>query len=180
MEDNILFYEFNLNKLVFQKKRKTYFIYEFDNFKTRNIKFKSVRMHIPFGIEKYNSKFILNLEFYDYDKNNYTYNQIMEIKNLELYFKDLLDKKISLSLKEDLENKTFCSSIKERKNSFLLRTHLKVQKKNIISEFKKKDKFIELNSLKNSYGQFQIELKSLWISKDQYGLVWVIKQGEII
>ena len=177
MDKNNKFYNFNLDKLNFQKKRKTYFIYEFENFKNKLINFKTVKLNIPFGVEFYNSKYILNIEYLN---NNFSHNQLIEIRKIEKYFEEIKETNISLHLKEDLENKVFCSSLNKRKDSFLFRTHLKVQKKNVISEFKKKNKLINYNNLKKNQGYFEIELKSLWISKDQYGLVWIIKNGEII
>jgi hypothetical protein len=177
MEDTNYFYNFNLDKLNFQKKRKTYFIYEFENFKNKLINFKSVKVNIPFGVENYNSKYILNLEYLN---NNFSHNQIVEIKKIENFFSNLKDKNISLHLKEELEDKTFSSSLNKRKDSILFRTHLKVQKKNIISEFKKNNSLIIFNELKSHVGYFNIELKSLWTSKDKYGLIWIVKNGSII
>ena len=194
--------KYNLFNLIFIKNKKNYSILikdwqEINGKKkkiTKKVLFKTPLMTIPFGIEKYFFKDIINLEFLNYEKDNICknfYSLICQIDNFmsKILWNNKFQNELGLedNFINELKNKKYLSCIKIRPNNFdpLLRTHLSKKGNQINTQFftediDKKKSLININNLEKKIGYFVIELSSLWINNDNYGLTWIIKAGKII
>lgn len=160
------------------------------------ITYRSPVINIPFGIETYNNKHILNLELYKYKENNNVYNFYCLIQQLEAQIKKVISEKYP-----ELKSKEFISSFKER-DFPILRTHLKIIRKKVITKImRKKSNFkIEKRKIANPFGQLantnsdilsindlvpkskgvvDIELRELWVHDVTYGLLWIVTSCEV-
>lgn len=125
-------------------------------------------IYIPFGIEEYKNKFILNIEFYHIESNNSMYNFYSYIKSLE--------NKVATTNIPEIQNKTFVSCIKERNNSNpLLRLHIRHVKNNISTDIKNEDGSYLLSgdvSLKKA--ECCISVSHVWITDTSFGLLFYV------
>lgn len=156
-----------INKIEFQIKTKTFINVLSEN---KKIKFTLNNIVIPFGVEIYNQKEIVNLEIQP--KNNETYNYISIIESIE--------NKIKNSSLDMIKNKNLITSIKDSKYGKILRTHLIKDPEIYIKS--KSDTKINLmkTNLKNSESNVNISLKGIWIKDESYGLYWYLSECEII
>ena len=139
-------------------------------FDKKEFTIKTPFIKLPFGYELYNNKYLLNMELYTVDKNNKMYNFHCIIKHMET----LVEEKAK-TMKE-LKNKNFVSSLKTRKFP-ILRTHLKMNKYVTANIVDMKKNLLSIKDLKkNTYGYFDIILKELWIHKDDYGIIWIVRE----
>jgi hypothetical protein len=156
-----------INKIDFQIKTKTFINVLSEN---KKIKFTLNNIVIPFGVEIYNQKELLNIEIQP--KNNESYNYISIIESIE---NKILNSKLDI-----LKNKNFISSIKDSKYGKILRTHL-IKDPEIYIKSKTDTKINLMKSnLKNSESNVNISLKGIWIKDDNYGLYWSLSDCEII
>ena len=177
------YYNYNFKNIAFYQNKTTYNIFIYKDM-MREIKIKSSILNIPFGIEDYNNKKIINLELFNIKSNNEVYKMYSQIKSIELFFENFLKncniikRDLPNNLLNDIKNKSFISCIKDRENSnALFRVHIKKIKKKYLKVFKKKNKEILYNNIKGNKGIFIICLKSLWISENNYGLIWSLDSG---
>ncbi len=155
------------DKIQFQVKNKGFVNVLSEN---KKIKFSLNNVVIPFGVEIYNSKEIVNIEIQP--KNNESYNYISIIESIE--------NKIENSKLDILKNKNLIPSIKDSKYGKILRTHLVNDPEIFIKS--KTDSKINLmkTNLKNSESNVNISLKGIWIKDESYGLYWSLSCCEII
>jgi hypothetical protein len=181
------FYNYNFKEIAFYNNKKSYNIFIYKEM-MKEIIFNTPKLNIPFGIEDYNNKKIVNLEFKNIESNNNIYNLYSNIKNVELFFENLIEnskiinRDLPNNLLNDIKNKQFISCIKEKKNfDPLFRTHLKKIKKKYLTNFKNKNNNEEIiySNIKKMNGIFSICLKSLWISNESYGLIWNLQSGKL-
>ena len=156
-----------IDKIQFQIKNKAFINVLSEN---KKIKFSLNNIVIPFGVEIYNSKEIVNIEIQP--KNNDSYNYISIIESIE--------NKIKNSKLDIIKNKNLILSIKDSKYGKILRTHLIKDPEIYIKS--KTDTKINLmkTNLKNSESNVNISLKGIWIKDDSYGLYWSLSCCEII
>jgi hypothetical protein len=156
-----------IDKIQFNIKNKAFVNVLSDN---KKIKFTLNNIVIPFGVEIYNCKEIINIEIQP--KNNESYNYISIIESIE--------NKIKNSKLDILKNKNLIPSIKDSKYGKILRTHLIKDPEIYIKS--KTDTKINLmkTNLKNSESNVIISLKGIWIKDDTYGLYWSLSECEII
>ncbi|CAH6421773.1 Hypothetical protein KVN_LOCUS459 [uncultured virus] len=188
MNEELLMENINLNDIVFVKDKTNYKIFFKKGPNYEKLVIKSPIIKVPFGIEKYNNKDIINLEFTDLGKNNDIYNFHTKIKNIDNFIRKIfMDKeiqsnlkyKVNLDLVNQLSKKYYLSCIKNRPENFppLMRTHLKYKNKNILTEFNslKNKNITSISQLKkNTNGYFFIELAFLWVNTDSFGLTWYV------
>jgi hypothetical protein len=127
------------------------------------------KIYVPFGIENFGNKLILNLEFSKYKTNNCVYNFYAIIKSLEKY--------VNTSLNISSNKETYVSCIKDRPEPYepLLRTNIKKYGKKIITNIVSKCNTKTLEDInKNSYIHVELELNNIWISNGKYGINWDI------
>lgn len=168
----------DLTNIYFQKSKNNFKIFKKSGDKLEKIRLISPTVLIPFGIEKYKNKEIINIEFTDLHKSNEMYNFYTNIKQLDNYINKLsydneLKKKLNNNYFNNeiincVNNKTYISCIKERPNNFnpLLRVHIKKNK--IIST---NNIPLDTTKIKNKLCIVDIEVDSLWFTSTGYGLV---------
>jgi hypothetical protein len=139
-------------------------LYSDKNNLNKKIKITTPKIYVPFGIENFGNKLILNLEFSKYKTNNIVYNFHAIIKSLENYV-------------INLNKGIFVSCIKNRPDPYepLLRTNIKKYGKKILTNIVSKCNTKTLDDInKNSYVYFELELNNIWISNGKYGINWDI------
>jgi hypothetical protein len=181
---------YNLLNMTFIKSKNNYKIF-IKNFKQHNkLRIRTPSMFTPFGMEKYNSKDIVNLEFIDYNKNNEMYNFLSTIRQVDKFFINLKYDNFVSKLTNDktkeivsvLKNKSYISCIRPRGENFnpLLRTHVKKTKKTIQTVFYKGDDIINPTDIQFKMANFTIELGFLWVTDTSYGVVWYLNGGKLV
>lgn len=122
---------------------------------------------MPFGTEKYSNKYIANLEFDLSD--NESYNYIAAIKYIDKLFskKEL---KMPYKFTSDAQESLYTLSLKERTYKFI---HHRCHIKNI-------NDFPLSEELKGKNLIVTIELDSMWVNKNSYGLIWLITNIKIL
>lgn len=158
--------EIDIQNLQLNQKSKLFFILLCNN---SILKFNINLCNIPFGIETFSNKEILNIELLN--TNNDHHNIILKIQSLEKAISSHLYNS-EINVKQNLSNKIFSKSLKESKMGFLLRTHPKT---NIEVYILKKDNskmFIEQNNIVNTTSNVELYLKGVWVNDSSYGLYW--------
>jgi hypothetical protein len=137
--------------------------------------------YMPFGIEKYNNKEILNI-YIDTKKSNEIYNSYVDIKSFENAFDTIRTKNEEIKLPDgflkEIESSTFYHNIISEKIGEKMRLHVK---KNLEIFKMENGKKILLTSadIKGKNAKLRIELNSIWIHGGNYGLVWYVNQIEM-
>jgi len=165
--------EINIQKLQLNQKSKLFFILLCDN---SIIKINIAQCNIPFGIENFSNKNILNIELLN--TNNAHHNILSKIQALESAI-STHSYIAEINVKQNLSNKIFNKSLKESKLGFLLRTHPKT---NMEIYIKKKDQskmFIEKSNIINTTSNVEIYLKGIWVNDTSYGIYWGVDYVEI-
>lgn len=134
---------------------------------------------IPFGIEKFYGKELLNVELGD---NNKEYNTLSLIKQLDSYLSNINN--LPKSLSNVIANKVYISCIKQTKNTnkSLLRMHVRKNKNRYITNFvyKNDEPILDLSQLKKKRCDISITVNNLWISDESYGMLIYINYCKII
>lgn len=164
-----IFENIYLNKI----NKNTYTINKISKGKLSKYTFKSPLMYLPFGIEEYKNKFIVNGEFTNYLKNPLMKDFLLFIEDIDTFFEELETIKCKDGSVLDLKEKTYSPLIRRRgKFAPQLRTHIKKNKNKIITECKKGENAISLFDIeKKSYAFLEIEISSLWCYSDNYGIL---------
>lgn len=185
--------DLNMYNMVFIREKSNYRIH-IKNFKSvTRLRLKTPLVCCPFGIEKWLNKEIVNIEFSNLNgdnKDNMIHNFWAQIQQIDKFFISLkydnfaknLYNVVPKDLLDIIKDKTYVSCIRPRGNKFnpLLRTHIKKTKSKIETVFfDNDDKKNSINpyDVKGKYGQFTIELASLWINNDVYGVTWYLNGG---
>jgi hypothetical protein len=153
------------------------------------IKIKSPRIYMPFGGELYNDKIVLNFEI-DPDKNNECHNFYAKLSQIDIAFREINEKnsdheesddkydnnnksalsnKIPHELINNVENKQFVSCIRNGKNGYIIRTHVK---NGMVPHSRDGADMYTLTQLKHMYAHVELELYCLWTSSTSYGYIW--------
>jgi len=163
-------------------------------YKMGKLKFKITNAKIPFGVEQYNNKDILNIELLN---NNNEHNNLIHEINLigsiyEQFSKPTPNNAPSitqhklpfvplpLNFIKSVTYKEFCPSLKPIINNLTLdnsgvffRTHTKTN----IEIYKKVDnELIQITSaeLKGKKCDFEVEFSNIWIHGNKYGFIWYV------
>jgi hypothetical protein len=141
------------------------------------IKIKLNNIFIPFGVEKFNNKHILNLEF---DKNINTHNNYISVLSS-------LENKINnktydteINVESILVNKKFTTSLKESILGHILRTHITDSTEIFILKKDLSKMPIDKENLKGSNVNIELTLKGMWVNDEKYGIYWNINNIQII
>ena len=186
--------KYNMYNMFLKKQKKSYQIMVKYFGKPDVIRFKLSYLKSPFGVEQYAYKEIVNLEFVNHLKNNLSHNNYAIIKQLD----DLLSK---LNTKApEIENFMYINSdqlnvlnglyysplVKQRPDGFdpLVRLHLRKVKNTIATKCYQKvgDKLEPMSvfEIKGRMVDVELELSSLWVSNDSFGVVIVINKIVVI
>jgi hypothetical protein len=141
------------------------------------IKIKLENVFIPFGIEKYNNKYILNIEFEKIS--NMHNNYLSTLTNLE---NKIINKKYGteVNIESVLVNKKFISSLKPSILGNILRTHISDSTDVFILKKDSSHMSIDKENLKGTNINIELTLKGIWINDDTYGFYWNVGKTQII
>jgi len=141
-------------------------------------------INIPFGVETYEKKNIVNIEIVP-KRNNLQYNYYAIISHFEKEMTDKNNFKYE-KLSRDIENKGYYPNMRESKQGYILRTHIfntpevfsMVSGKNKnIKDIKDKRSLLDIGGVR---ANVEIELGTLWVTENNYGYLWYIKKIEIL
>lgn len=176
--------DYDFTKIYLSSNKNTYKILSFNN--PKELIIKDIPTKTNFGLEKYNNKYILNinLDFYktneEFNTNN-NLNKINTIRTVENIFSKILKQdffKLPIGFDKEFENKKFSHSVK---NNSLLRIHVKKPKvyKIIHDDLTNKDEELEIDfkeftsfDIKGKFIKIDISLSDLWNYNDNYGITW--------
>jgi hypothetical protein len=171
-QDDVYIDSYNLKNIVFKKNKKNFAVYESQKGVNRTITIKLLGMKVPFGVEKYGFKELINFEFLNKDTNNYSLNNYNKIKQLDNYFKQL----------DKFNDKNYRSCIRERDNyDPLLRVHLKKKSKNILTTVIAKDgSSYSIFGIKNRLCNIDIEIQNVWTTDSTFGILFCVKNIKLL
>lgn len=192
----LYFFSYNTQRFKIIKNRNIFYCMyrEFDK-KDTKITFK-MNAKIPFGVESYSNRYILNLELFGKDSNNEVNNVYVELKKLDIFMKSLSDasefpedyelpKYIPGAVLDKFLYKNYIPCVRDRENfDPHLRTHLKYSDGKIKTVFKKKSdsylpEIIGPAEIKGRTGTFDLHIAFLWFTQTDYGLKIIIENAEI-
>jgi len=176
--NDLLIQNNNFSRIVFVKTKVGYnlFIKYFNKY--NKIKLDTTPVLVPFGIEEYNGKDIVNLRLNSNDNNSYNF--VCDIRAIDKFFINLkqTDNKYWNIVQNDIKNKEYVSCLKDD-NVILLRTHIKKTKHTIMSTFFEDGVEINPFKIKSRTGIFSIEVGQLWFNDTNYGLILYLNGGKI-
>jgi len=129
---------------------------------------------IPFGYELYNKKYILNLKLNI--TNNHHYNilsTILAFENEIANINNYTDKDII----QDIEGKEYFHNLKQ--DEHFIRTYV-IGTPNIYANINGIKTSLTHNDIKKTIANVEIELGTFWITDNNYGILWFIKNIQII
>ena len=155
--------DININDLQVYHSGKKY--YNINDNTGRQIIINNLNSHLPFGVEKYNDKILLNIELLDSNENN---NIISIIESIENF------------IAKKFPNLGLSSSVKKSKLGHIIRTHfLKNTECYILKKNQEKMLIDEIN-LKLSDSEINLVIKGIWTNDHNYGLYIVVNSVKVI
>ena len=119
---------------------------------------------IPFGIEKYNDKMVLNIELIDSNNNNNIISKLDMIENeIQKYFKNI----------------GLIKSLKKSKLGYLLRTHYMKLSECYILKKNQEKMIIDESNLQNAECELKLSIKGIWVNDNNYGLYITVSSIKI-
>jgi hypothetical protein len=119
---------------------------------------------IPFGIEKYNDKIILNIELLDNNDNNNIISKLESLENeMQNYFK----------------NYGIINTIKKSKLGYIVRTHYLKSSESYILKKNGEKMIIDESNLQNAECDINLLIKGIWINDNNYGLYIIVNSIKI-
>jgi hypothetical protein len=151
--------------------KKNFLILDKEN---KKIIFDINNIRSPFGIENYNNQKILNI-IIDPNKYNQHHNLFVNLNKLEANFNDqnFNDKNIDI----DIKDKKYYSLLKynPNNNNYILRTHI-IGIPNIYTTINNKKFIVSEDDIKNKNLNAKLEIASMWVTDDQFGFLFYIKE----
>ena len=155
-----------MENLIIDKERKgSYLLYSREGNEWNEIIFTIPNVRTPFGIETYNNKRVINIEFTNKDKNNDVHNFYSELMGYEELFRNQIQI-------DDLEtyDKEFVSSIRQN-GKFLPLIRVNITK----------DTKLSINGCEpKSFITGEIRLKKIWCWNNKWGLYFDAKSIDVI
>jgi hypothetical protein len=119
---------------------------------------------IPFGIEKFNDKIVLNIELLDSNDNNNIISKLESIENqIEKYFK----------------NHGLSKSLKKSKLGYILRTHYMKSTECYILKKNGEKMMIDETNLINAECEIDLSIKGIWVNDNNYGMYIIINKIKV-
>lgn len=178
----------DFDQLYFKKQGTNYKVFIKKDSGLKPIGLKASKLNMPFGLEVYNHKEIINLDIPLKKGDNSVHNFHVNVSEIERFFNRCTydDKiteqyKIQKNFHQDMKLKEFVPCLKKR-STFepILRAHLKKQGSVIKTRFQKNGQRVSLDDLKDASGEFIIILDSVWIKNGKCGLLWIISKANLI
>jgi len=144
----------------------------------KKIQFDTVLVDIPFGIEDFNNKHILNISISP--DTNESHNFICYMKQLDNFFNNILKNiKVPNDFRSKIGNRKYSSFLKENNGKLIVRTHLKQSRGKYVNVMTDESGRSFYDELKNRAGKFTIQVISFWIYAEYYGVILCIMNGVI-
>ena len=128
---------------------------------------------LPFGIEIFNKKKILNIEINPKAGNNH-YNIYSLINNFEKNMADKTKFKNN-DLCNDIDGKGYYQNMRKSVLGYIIRTHL-FGTPNVHSFIGQ----MTLNDITKVRANILIEFGCVWINENNYGIIWYVKDIEVL
>lgn len=156
-------FDININNLkIFNISKKYYNINDDTN---KQIIINNVTCHIPFGVEKFNDKLLLNIELLESNENN---NIISKIESIEKF------------ISNKFQNLGLTSCVKKSKLGYLLRTHFLKKTECFILKKNQEKMIIDEINLNLSDAETNLTIKGIWTNDNNYGLYIVVNSVKVI
>jgi hypothetical protein len=162
MDENII--NINILNISFVKETKNFYNLCHNN---KHINIEVLDGVIPFGIEKFNNKIILNIELL---KSNQNYNIITKIESLEN------------ELKKKFVHYNLMSVIKPSRtgiNDRIIRTHYTNSTECYVLDKNKKKMIIDECNLTNTNCDINLSINGIWTNDNYFGLYIVVNNIKI-
>jgi hypothetical protein len=182
------YYMYNIK--VKKLRENLYNINLFDYGKYKKIIFTMDNVISPFGIEKFENKDIINIEFSNHENSNNINNILKEITQFEKFITNITYKKLKYNLPyqfiEQIKDKKFVSCIKTPPNfEPHLRVHIRKNGSHIKTVFFKKNNnnetlYVNPFTIKNIKCKFIVSVENIWITQDCYGIIYMLNLCEVL
>lgn len=168
----------DLNFIKTKSKNRNLLSYIITN-KLKKIEINLENIYIPFGIENFNDRSIVNIEI-NPKIDNYHYNIFAHINAFEKSIGDLHNSKnIGFGLKCDISNKGYYPNIRESKSGYIMRSYINTDAK-IHGMINNVNTQLSVQNIKQTISNVKLELGILWINDNNFGILWHLKEIEII
>lgn len=151
--------------------------YAITNFKNERIKITIQNVNIPFGYEDYEKKKILNIEI-----NPKKYNDHHNIKSLISEFENEFSDSNNFygsELKNDVSGKGYYNNMRDSKGGAIIRC-LIFGSPEIYTYMGKFKTMMTSKDIPKTICNVEIELGTMWITENNYGISWYVKKIEIL
>jgi hypothetical protein len=155
--------DININDLQFYHSGKNY--YNINDNMGKQIIINNLNGHLPFGVEKFNDKILLNIELLDTNENN---NIISIIESIE---KNISNKFPNIGLN---------CCVKKSKLGHIIRTHILKNTECYILKKNQEKMLIDQINLKLSDAEINLTIKGIWTNDNNYGLYIVVNSIKVI
>ena len=146
---------------------------------SKRIKFSLKGITIPFGFEKFNGHTILNAEI-NTKKNNDSHNTHATIAGFEEEIKNLREKSsCPKDLKNDILGKGYYPNMRESEFGYIVRMYVFGSPK-IYAMINGGEITMTSNDIKKTIANIEMELGILWITDNNYGYLWYLKEIQIL
>jgi hypothetical protein len=171
-------------KLLLVSEKKGYrFAYNFSK-----LKLKTPICIIPFGVEQYNKKELVNIELLTHTNDQINFNNT--VRMIDKLYHQFSDENIKINntfpfinlpvgFINEVSKMEYMPCIKPSMNGIIVRCHLKPN----VSIYKKVNNnimYCTKDDIKKSNCIIELELGNIWIYNNKYGLIWYINLIEII
>ena len=185
---NVGNYNFSYLRYVRDKKNYKVFTKDFNTNKYSRMRFVTPNMFIPFGLESYQKKAIVNIEFPKND--NFSNNFLGDIQQIDKFFLGLKSEsfrefyrlQIPKDLIDNIEKKLYVSCLRQ-KDGFqpMLRTHAKTKGVSIQSVFyDSSQNVVPIGEIKKRYAKLTLEIGPIWYTNTSYGIVLYLNGGRLV
>jgi hypothetical protein len=147
---------------------------------SKKIQIELKNISIPFGIEYFNGKTIVNIEI-NPNIDNYQYNLYSIISGFELNIQNInFENNKNFSLKNDINNKGYYPNIRESKFGYIVRCYINSSLNIWTTDTLENKMFLSIENIKNTISNVKLELGILWINENNFGIIWYLKDIEIV
>lgn len=175
------FKELNVKDLIFKKTTDKIGEYKKNyiplNIKGQKIKIKLENVKIPFGTEKYNKLTILNIEISPQKSNDH-----LNIHAIISGFEDEFIENTNIkdnSVKKETDGKGYYKNIRDSKDGYIIRCHL-FNNPEVYSLNNGTKNLMIINDIQKTKANVVLELATLWITENNYGIIWRVVEIEIL
>ena len=184
---------YDMYRLRFVSQKKNYTVYHSNKYKNEQIVFKTPIMKLPFGVEKYGNKDVLNAEFTNRQSNNIMFNFWTEMSQFEKFIENLsCDEETVINylnanrfggeLVKQINGKPFTNCVRTRPEPY--NPHFRLHVRHNVDMFRKtgdgSKQIMSSTDIKGKAAILTVQLGSLWVTASSYGLVWYVNSVQVV